>query len=385
MNRVIDFVKKEIVLIISFVLAIISMFFVPPSERYIDYIDRRTLGLLFCLMTIMAGLNRFGLFKLLAEKLVHKVHTIRGVTVTLVLLCFFISMIITNDVTLITFVPFTIILLEISHQKSKLIYIVTLETVSANLGSMTTPIGNPQNLYLFSNYNMNIDEFIIAIIPYSVLSLVLLVVLSLFVGNESITVEKELNRVKGSKNSFLPIMYGILFILALFSVFKILDYRVLLGVLLIAILSLDRITLIKVDYSLIFTFVFLFIFIGNLGNIEYIHNFLQGIIIGNEVWVGVLSSQIFSNVPASILLSKFTDNGSALLIGVNIGGLGTLIASMASLISFKFLQNENIKISRYIIVFTFMNLVFLGINLLWNVLVSKFFKKVSKLCNLLES
>ena len=358
MNRVIDFVKKEIVLIISIVLAIISMFFVPPSERYIDYIDRRTLGLLFCLMTIMAGLNRLGLFKLLAEKLVHKVHTIRGVTVTLVLLCFFISMIITNDVTLITFVPFTIILLEISHQKSKLIYIVTLETISANLGSMTTPIGNPQNLYLFSNYNMNIDEFIIAIIPYSVLSLVLLVVLSLFVGNESITVEKELNRVKGSKNSFLPIMYGILFILALFSVFKILDYRVLLGVLLIAILSLDRITLIKVDYSLIFTFVFLFI-----------HNFLQGIIIGNEVWVGVLSSQIFSNVPASILLSKFTDNGSALLIGVNIGGLGTLIASMASLISFKFLQNENIKISRYIIVFTFMNLVFLGINLLWYVLV----------------
>ena len=369
MNRVIDFVKKEIVLIISIVLAIISMFFVPPSERYIDYIDRRTLGLLFCLMTIMAGLNRLGLFKLLAEKLVHKVHTIRGVTVTLVLLCFFISMIITNDVTLITFVPFTIILLEISHQKSKLIYIVTLETISANLGSMTTPIGNPQNLYLFSNYNMNIDEFIIAIIPYSVLSLVLLVVLSLFVGNESITVEKELNRVKGSKNSFLSIMYGILFILALFSVFKILDYRVLLVVLLIAILSLDRITLIKVDYSLIFTFVFLFIFIGNLGNIEYIHNFLQGIIIGNEVWVGVLSSQIFSNVPASILLSKFTDNGSALLIGVNIGGLGTLIASMASLISFKFLQNENIKISRYIIVFTFMNLVFLGINLLWYVLV----------------
>lgn len=369
MNRVIDFVKKEIVLIISFVLAIISMLFVPPSERYIDYIDRRTLGLLFCLMTIMAGLNRLGLFKLLAEKLVHKVHTIRGVTVTLVLLCFFISMIITNDVTLITIVPFTIILLEISHQKSKLIYIVTLETISANLGSMTTPIGNPQNLYLFSNYNMNIDEFIIAIIPYSVLSLVLLVVLSLFVGNEIITVEKELNRVKGSKNSFLPIMYGILFILVLFSVFKILDYRVLLGVLLIAILSLDRITLIKVDYSLIFTFVFLFIFIGNLGNIEYIHNFLQGIIIGNEVWVGVLSSQIFSNVPASILLSKFTDNGSALLIGVNIGGLGTLIASMASLISFKFLQNENIKISRYIIVFTFMNLVFLGINLLWYVLV----------------
>ena len=369
MKKIISFIKKEIVFSISFVVALVSMLFVKPDNKYLSYIDFRTIGLLFALMAVVAGLSKAGLILKLAEKIVEKVGNTRLLVAVLWGICFFTSMIITNDVTLITFVPFTIILLEISHQKSKLIYIVTLETISANLGSMTTPIGNPQNLYLFSNYNMNIDEFIIAIIPYSVLSLVLLVVLSLFVGNESITVEKELNRVKGSKNSFLPIMYGILFILALFSVFKILDYRVLLGVLLIAILSLDRITLIKVDYSLIFTFVFLFIFIGNLGNIEYIHNFLQGIIIGNEVWVGVLSSQIFSNVPASILLSKFTDNGSALLIGVNIGGLGTLIASMASLISFKFLQNENIKISRYIIVFTFINLVFLGINLLWYVLV----------------
>lgn len=371
MNRVIDFVKKEIVLVISFILAIVSMFFVTPDEKYIDYIDYRTLGLLFCLMTIMAGLNRLGVFKLMAEKLIHKVHTIRGVTLTLVLLCFFTSMVITNDVTLITFVPFTIILLEISHQKSKLIYVVTLETISANLGSMTTPIGNPQNLYLFSNYNMNIGEFVKTIIPFSVLSLVFLIIFSLFVGNENIAenIKADNENTLQLKSYALPTMYIILFILALFSVFKVLDYRILLCVLLIAVLIFDRITLIKVDYSLIFTFVFLFIFIGNLGNINSIHNFLQGIIIGNEVWVGVLSSQIFSNVPASILLSGFTSNGSELLIGVNIGGLGTLIASMASLISFKFLQNENIKISKYIIAFTFMNLVFLGINLLWYVVV----------------
>lgn len=371
MNRVIDFVKKEIVLVISFILAIVSMFFVTPDEKYIDYIDYRTLGLLFCLMTIMAGLNRLGVFKLMAEKLIHKVHTIRGVTLTLVLLCFFTSMVITNDVTLITFVPFTIILLEISHQKNKLIYVVTLETISANLGSMTTPIGNPQNLYLFSNYNMNIGEFVKAIIPFSVLSLVFLIIFSLFVGNENIaenTIADNENTLQ-LKSYALPTMYIILFILALFSVFKVLDYRILLGVLLIAVLIFDRITLIKVDYSLIFTFVFLFIFIGNLGNINSIHNFLQDIIIGNEVWVGVLSSQIFSNVPASILLSGFTSNGSELLIGVNIGGLGTLIASMASLISFKFLQNENIKITQYMLVFTFMNLIFLGLNLLWYIVV----------------
>ena len=370
MGRIVDFIKKEIVLVISFVLAIGSMFFVAPNKGYIDYIDYRTLGLLFSLMTIMAGLNRLGVFKVMAEKLIEKANTVRGVTITLVMLCFFTSMIITNDVTLITFVPFTIILLEMSKQKSKLIYVVTLETISANLGSMTTPIGNPQNLYLFSNYNMNIGDFLGAILPYSLLSLVFLIVFSLFVGGEKITVNSKENRVEiSSKGYGLPIMYLALFILALCSVFKVLDYRLLLSIILLAVVIFDRVTFLKVDYSLIFTFVFLFIFIGNLGNIQSIHNFLQSIIKGNEVFVGVLSSQIFSNVPASILLSGFTTNGSDLLIGVNIGGLGTLIASMASLISFKFLQNENIKISKYILVFTLMNVIFLGINLLWYIVV----------------
>lgn len=365
MVRVIDFMKKEIVLIISFALAVVSMFFVSPNCGYLDYIDYKTLALLFCLMTIMAGLNRLGVFKFCAEKLISKAHTIRGVTVILVILSFFASMIITNDVTLITFVPFTIILLNMSGKRDKLIYIMTLETISANLGSMATPVGNPQNLYLFSAYNMDLKSFLFAIIPYCILSLVLLITACFFVGNSSVKSGEYNSECKGENlNCRLIAMYFLLFVAALLCVFKVINYIVFLGVLITLVVVFDRATILKVDYSLLFTFVFLFIFIGNLGNIQTIHNFLQEIIKGNEVMVGVLSSQVFSNVPAAILLSGFTSNGSGLLVGVNIGGLGTLIASMASLISFKFVQNEDVKISKYIAIFTLLNIAFLVSNLL---------------------
>lgn len=370
MSKVIEFMKKELVLVISFALAVVSMFFVSPNGSYIDYIDYRTLALLFCLMTIMAGLNRLGVFKLCAEKLINIAHTIRGVTIILVLLSFFASMVITNDVTLITFVPFTIILLNMSGKRDKLFYVVTLETISANLGSMATPVGNPQNLYLFSAYNMDLKSFLTAIIPYCVLSLVLLMIASIFVGNSSVKCGEYKSEDKCENLNYrLILMYGLLFVVALLCVFKVINYIVFLGALVALVVVFDRATLLKVDYSLLFTFVFLFVFIGNLGNIQTVHNFLQEIIKGNEVMVGVLSSQVFSNVPAAILLSGFTSNGSGLLVGVNIGGLGTLIASMASLISFKFVQNEDVKTSKYIVIFTLLNIVFLAINLLMYLLI----------------
>ncbi|MBQ8766321.1 MAG: citrate transporter, partial [Clostridia bacterium] len=134
----------------------------------------------------------------------------------------------------------------------------------------------------------------------------------------------------------------------------------------IVILIFDRKVILKIDYSLLFTFIFLFIFIGNLGEIKVISDFLKSIVIGNEVLVGIISSQVFSNVPATILLSKFTENVKDLLIGVNLGGLGTLIASMASLISFKFVAKEKVSTGKYILTFTVVNIVFLIFNLgLW--------------------
>ena len=364
MHKIKEFIKNEIVLILSFVLAVISAFFITPNKEYFEYIDFRTLGLLFCLMAVMAGLNSMGVFKVIAEKMLSKVKSVSGLSLILGSLCFFSSMIITNDVALITFVPFTITALKLSGKMDKLIWIVTIETVAANLGSMLTPIGNPQNLYLFSAFNMSMSEFLVAILPYALLSLVLVIISCLLTGKgetKSNSTEEKYNFSKLHIGIFV-----ILFLLSLLTVFRVIPYIITIIITLVVLLIFNRNVITKVDYSLLFTFVFLFIFIGNLGEIKPISDFLKNIVNGNEVVVGIISSQVFSNVPAAILLSKFTENAKDLLIGVNLGGLGTLIASMASLISFKFVAKEKVNTGKYILTFTIVNIVFLILNLgLW--------------------
>lgn len=361
MKKILSFVKGEIVLVLSFVLAAVSCFAVMPDKGYIDYIDFKTLALLFSLMAVTAGLNGMGVFRILAEKLLKYVKKFSSLSLALCMLCFFSSMLITNDVALITFVPFTLILLNLINKKEKAIILVSLETVAANLGSMATPIGNPQNLYLFSHYEMGMSEFFSAIAPYALLSLVLTIVFSLFTGREKIEISTEKTEFVFDKRM---IVYAVLFVFALLSVFRVVNYLVLLSLSVAAVLIFDRKVFRKIDYSLLFTFVFLFIFIGNLGRIPAVSTFLKEIVTGREVAVGIISSQVFSNVPAAILLSNFTDNVKALLVGVNLGGLGTLIASMASLISFKLIQKEKINSGKYILVFTLVNIAFLALNFL---------------------
>lgn len=361
MQNVKSFIKNEIVLVLSFILAVISCFLVVPNKGYIDYIDFKTLVLLFSLMAVTAGLNKIGVFKLLAEKLLKFVKSFSSLSIVLCLLCFFSSMLITNDVALITFVPFTLLILNLTGKKDKAIILITLETVAANLGSMATPIGNPQNLYLFSKYEMSMPDFFSAILPYAGLSLALIVVSALFTGKEKIEIENE----KTEFNFDIRIIiYSVLFVVALLSVFRVVHFLVLLGITLVSVLIFDRKVLRNIDYSLLLTFVFLFVFIGNLGNISAVNSFLKSIVADKEIAVGIISSQVFSNVPAAILLSNFTNNVKDLLVGVNLGGLGTLIASMASLISFKLVAKEGINVKKYIMVFTLVNIAFLGINLL---------------------
>lgn len=364
MKRVFAFIKTEIVLIISFILAVVSVFFVHTDVSYAEMIDFRTLALLFSLMIIMEGSNRLGIFRLVAEKMLGKVTTIRGIAVSLCLICFFSAMLITNDVALITFVPFTVIVLKIADLESKMIPVVILETVAANLGSMMTPIGNPQNLYLFSKMEIPGNVFAQSVFPYVLLSLALLMLSILFLGNVRTA---PLKMKQNKKTDYKRLMvYVILFILALLTVFRLLPYLLLLSVCIAVVLLIDRPVLKYVDYSLLFTFIFLFIFIGNLGEIQNVRIFLQNIVSGREVAVAIMASQIFSNVPAAILLSGFTDQAEALLIGTNLGGLGTLIASMASLISFKIIIKENMKAGKYLFHFTWVNVAFLACNiLLW--------------------
>lgn len=366
MKKAVDFIKREAVLVIAVSLAVVSAFFVPPDWAYLGYIDFRTLGILFCLMAVVAGVRRLGVFDLLAQVLLKRVTNVRQLVLLLVLMCFLLSMLITNDVALLTFVPFSFVLLELSGEEAErrwLITLIVMQTIAANLGSMLTPLGNPQNLFLYGKSGMSLSEFILLMLPYSIVSLIVLLIWWLIKGAKStasLSVSfPEPAVIKGKKRL---VMYSVLFCICILSVLRVLDWRITLAVVFVAVIAADRRTLLSVDYSLLVTFIGFFVFIGNMGRIPALRSFLEGVVSSNEVLTAVLSSQLISNVPAAILLAEFTENYPALIVGTNLGGLGTLIASMASLISYKQLAAKYPqKKGRYMLVFTLANIGFLAV------------------------
>ena len=364
MKRVVSFIKKETVLLAAWVLALISAFFVTPSEAYLGYIDFRSLGILWSLMVIMQGLKQNGVFSFVGTRLLAKTRKVWQLSAVLIFLCFFCSMFITNDVALITFVPFAVMMLQSCKKEELMIPVIVLQTVAANLGSMLTPIGNPQNLYLFGISQMGVGEFVRFMLPYTILSGVLLIVCICFLKGKSDPVdaaisEKELLTNERGRVEKACVYTG-LFVLSLFVVGRVLDYRYMVAIVFVVVFFMEKKTIFHVDYSLLLTFVGFFIFTGNMGKIQTVSNLLQQVIQGREVVFGVLISQCISNVPATLLLSGFTEEYKKLLLGVNIGGLGTLIASMASLISYKIFANTcNKEKGRYFIHFTMINIVFL--------------------------
>lgn len=384
-EKCIHFIKQETVLVVATVLAIVSAFVVPPSEAYWDYIDWRVLGILLSLMIIMAGLQKTGFFDAIGAKLLGKTNNTRQLAFLLVFLCFFFSMLITNDVALFTFVPFAMIMLKKCKQEKLIIPVLVLQTIAANLGSMLTPIGNPQNLYLYNLSGMGMGEFMGVMLPYTILSAVLLVI-AIFIccKKEPITevaidstdaavpgADTELSKeekkalqekaaLEKGRNLIKNVVYITLFVLSLFVVVRLVLFEMVLLAVVLLVFNMDRKVLTQVDYCLLLTFIAFFIFTGNMGNITVVRDTLQQLVAGRELVIGVISSQAISNVPAALLLSGFTSNYRELLIGVNLGGLGTLIASMASLISYKFFAKEyNDQKGKYFWWFTIANVVFL--------------------------
>lgn len=359
-NKLKDFIKKETVLCIVAVLAAVSCFFVPPSADYIGYMDFRTLSLLFSLMTVMAGFSECGVFTYFARRLLERTHTLRGVCAVLVMLCFFTSMAVTNDVALITFVPFAIEVLTEADRRGSIMKTVIFQTVAANLGSMLTPIGNPQNLYLYSLSGMGAAELIKTMLPYTAMSFVLVCVCLFMVKkNDAVSACTEIGGAVDKKGAAV---YAVLFGVCMLTVGGLLHYAAVLAVVAAAVLLYDRRILARVDYSLIMTFMGFFIFIGNIKNIGALSEFLKTVIVGNEFAAAVIGSQIISNVPAAVLLSGFSQRYELIMIGADIGGLGTLIASMASLISYKYFVNfAPDKKGRYVALFTAVNIVFLAV------------------------
>ncbi|MBR5479851.1 MAG: anion permease [Clostridia bacterium] len=356
--KIVSFVKREIVLCIAFVAALVSVFFVPPDVGYTEYIDTHVLILLFCLMAVVAGVQKCGLLEKFAHVLCKGEKSLKTIITILVLLCFFTSMLITNDVALITFVPFAVLVLDLIGMNKYLIFTVVMQTIAANLGSMATPVGNPQNLYLYSKFGMSILDFCGNVLPISLVSLFLIIICTICIKNEKVNVafEKTAEIEQGKK---LILWLG-LFALCLLCVFHIVNDYILLGTVLVALVVCEREIFKKVDYSLLITFVFFFIFAGNIARIDIIREFIAGQMANNAKATTLIMSQVISNVPAAVMLSNFTNNGEILLTHTNIGGLGTIIASLASLISFKiYAKCENANILKYFTVFTLFNVLFL--------------------------
>lgn len=366
-QRIKKWVKQEIVCCIAFLLAIVSSFMVKPNRAYIAYIDWRVLAILFSLMAVMAGLQKHGIFEQIGIYLLKKTNNTRQLEASLIFLCFFSSMFITNDVALITFVPFAILTLKLAKQEKRLVKVLVFQTAAANLGSMLTPIGNPQNLYLYGITKMKLITFFAMAAPFVIVTFFALLFILYLTPKEPITLE--LNQMIGNKNISgddkhnqrgAGILYSMLFLFCLTAVVRIIPYYIVWLVVFLAIFFWDKQVLQRVDYMLLLTFIGFFIFVGNMGNVVWVKKMLEQLVTGKEVIVAILASQCISNVPAALLLARFTNNFQALLVGVNLGGLGTLIASMASLISYKYYVNQAAEDKiKYVLYFTIVNIAFL--------------------------
>ena len=365
-RKIVNFAKKETVLFAAVLLAFGSMVCVPPDMQYLSYIDYRVLALLFCLMTVMEGFKSTGFFAAVAGKLLEKVKTFRQLYLVLVFLCFFTSMWITNDVALLTFVPFTVLVLRMTGLEQEMIPVIVLQTIAANLGSMTTPVGNPQNLYLYSISGMGIGAFLQIMGPLTLISSGLIFLICLIHKDFPIRQGMLGKEIVGVRKAGENQVLAVLFFISLLSVFRILSWQLLLLIVLASCMGIkafckEKYLPLKADFGLLLTFVAFFIFIGNMGRICAVREVLSQVLNGRELLISFLCSQMISNVPAAILLSGFTQEYRGLLQGVNIGGLGTLIASLASLISYKFFAAESEQTpavgtrGRYMLTFTIWN------------------------------
>ena len=359
LKKIKDFIAKETVLCVAAACAIVTMFIVPPDQEYLHYIDFRVLCLLLCLMAVIAGLKAIGLFDWLTYQLLHRIHSGRALGITLVMLPFFSSMFVTNDVALIIFIPFTLMLLDGLGCRRNIIPVTVFQTIAANLGSMATPVGNPQNLYLYAFYNLSIGDFFSVTLPLTAVSFVALIAASIPLLPRKLP--EQTMEEAGIRSSKQLIVYLALFVLCLLTVFRVIPYPVTTAITILALLIVDRKLLKEIDYMLLLTFVCFFTVSENLGRVDSIRVFLQQLLQANTLLTAIGTSQVISNVPAAVVLSGFTDQWRQLLSGVNIGGLGTPIASLASLITIKFYMRwPGAKIGHFIGYFAIANIVFLG-------------------------
>lgn len=357
LGKILAFAKKEVVLSVAIVAAIITCFFVPIDKEYLNYFEYKTLIALFCMLAVVAGLKNTSVFEFVSRKLIALFKTRRAVIYTLVYGTFLFDMIVANDMSLITFLPLTFLVLHTTGNDKYLAYTFILQTVAANMGGMITPYGNPQNLYLYSFFNIGITEFFSILLPQALVVALGLLISVLFVKNDKLQLINDEKIVIKKKEL---IVYGVLFVFVILSIFRVIPHLITLALVIVTILIVDIKRFKYVDYALLATFCVFFVFSGNIARIDAISNFIENIVTKNTLIAGIVSCQFISNVPTAIFLSKFTSNYADLLIAVNIGSLGIIISSLASLITLKeFLKHQPKKLKMYMGLFTAVNTSFL--------------------------
>ncbi len=338
LGTIAEFAKKNTVMLVAFIAALITCFFVPIDKEYVEYFDFKTLTCLFCVLAVVCALRNIRFFYTLAKKIVKCFKNTRMSILALVYITFIGSMLIANDMALLTFLPLGYFVLTTTHKEKYMAFTFIMQNIAANLGGMLTPFGNPQNLYLYSKFNIPNLEFIEIMAPPFVLSVLMITICCIvFVKNEPLIIEDEGKKLPIKRT----ILYLCLFVLAIAIVFRGIPYWIGLVIIPTVLLFADAKALKKVDYPLLLTFVFFFVFSGNMARIDAVHKFFSVLLDKNTLVFSVLSCQFISNVPSAVLLSQFTDNYSDLLVGVNIGGVGTLISSLASLITFREYTKHN--------------------------------------------
>ncbi len=356
-SKILAFVKKEVVLSIAIVAMIITMFFVPIDKEYLGYFEYKTLIALFCMLAVVAGLKFTNVFELISKKLIALFKTRRAVIYCLVYGTFLFDMIVANDMSLITFLPLTFIVLHTTGNDKYLAITFILQTIAANMGGMITPHGNPQNLYLYSFYEIPTLEFFSVLLVQSLAVAVLLFISGLFIKNEKLELKND-EKFEVKKKEL--IVYAILFVCVILSIFRVIPHLITLGIVVLTILIVDRKRFLQVDYALLATFCVFFVFSGNIARIPAIKDFIASIVTENTLLAGIVSCQFISNVPTAIFLSKFTSNYQDLLVSVNIGSLGIIISSLASLITLKeYLKHQPQNFKKYMGLFTLVNTTFL--------------------------
>lgn len=365
------FVRKNVVMVVAMVAAIVTCFIVPPDRAYLDYFDIKTLTCLFCVLAVVCALKNVKFFYILAKKIVQLFKNSRASVLGLVYITFIGSMLIANDMALLTFLPLGLFVLTSTGKSKYLAFTFIMQNIAANLGGMLTPFGNPQNLYLYTKFNIPTMEFMqIMAPPFAIAIMLITVCCIIFVKPEPLIMKDEPVTLPVCRTG----IYLLLFALSIAIVFRGIPYWVGLIVIPFVLIFMDRRALKMVDYPLLLTFVFFFIFSGNMARIDIVKNIFSFLLEKSTFLFSVLSCQVISNVPSAILLSQFSDNYRELLLGVNIGGVGTLIASLASLITFREYTKQNKgKTGYYVMLFSVFNFAFLIILALFTMAVQLIF------------